>query len=195
MNEIDKSAVFGGKLRIWQRGHDSPSLAIDPNSKNYGVLALLLDDWARQRREDGEIVDADPGATGLGRLLFERRSIDQFTHNLIAGIHMFAFLASIFIGHHFRLAMVFGLAFGMFESAFGRFRIYYYELGVVPARMRRRTPLDLRRNHAVQLRRHSHEEYGHLPGNATATNFSCRAIDDQLFAHGKEFGSRPGMAA
>jgi hypothetical protein len=134
--EIDKVAVFGGKRCIWRRGQEAPVLRIDPNSMNAAVLALLLDDWIRhQREQSGSQAEAGPGASRIGRLLFERRSIGTFAHSMVAGIHLVAIAATLRFGHH--LAVVFGLTFALFEALFLRFRLGFYESGLVRRWLRR----------------------------------------------------------
>jgi uncharacterized membrane protein HdeD (DUF308 family) len=88
--EIDKVAVFDGKICIWRRGQDEPAAKISPDSKNASVLASLLTQWIEHQREasggdSSEALDS----SGMGRLLFERRRYD--------GLWM-AFICSIVIG-------------------------------------------------------------------------------------------------
>ena len=41
--EIDKVAVFDGKLCFWRRGQDEPAARISPDSKNASVLAVAAE--------------------------------------------------------------------------------------------------------------------------------------------------------
>ena len=38
--EIDKVAVFDGKICLWRQGQDEPAAKISPDSKNASVLAV-----------------------------------------------------------------------------------------------------------------------------------------------------------
>ena len=49
--EIDKVAVFDGKICLWRRGQDEPAAKISPDSKNASVLASLLSEWIEHQRE------------------------------------------------------------------------------------------------------------------------------------------------
>ena len=48
--EIDKVAVYDGKLCLWKRGQDEAAVKISPDSKNAPVLASLLSEWVEHQR-------------------------------------------------------------------------------------------------------------------------------------------------
>ena len=65
--EIDKVAVFDGKICLWRRGQDEPAAKISPDSKNASVLASLLSEWIEHQREaSGGQPEADLRRIGHG---------------------------------------------------------------------------------------------------------------------------------
>ena len=86
--EIDKVAVFDGKICLWRRGQDEPAAKIRPDSKNASVLAALMSEWIEHQRQGcGGLPEPAQGASGMGRLLFERRRNEGFRLGILfAGI-------------------------------------------------------------------------------------------------------------
>jgi hypothetical protein len=127
--EIDMDGVYDGKLCLWRRGEDEPAAKIDPDSKNADVLASLLGDWIEHQRaaSDGQ-PGASPSASGLGRLLFERRSIGGLPKYFTYPVHAAMLAVAIVFGHH--LVYPVAVAVGIFERVFGHFRMRCYESGV-----------------------------------------------------------------
>ncbi len=145
--EIDKVAVFDGKICLWRRGQDEPAARIRPDSKNASVLAALLTEWIEHQREGGHRVpvaggssEATAGASGMGRLLFERcRSDGSWLGVGLAVGGGVAGVVLLFGRHPHVLAIILlaaaaaSLVLGM---AFGRYRFRCYELGLTRRRGR-----------------------------------------------------------
>jgi hypothetical protein len=129
--EIDMAEVYGGKLCLWLRGQDESRAKIDPASKNAAVLSSLLADWIdHQRQAAGGRPAEDRGASGLGRVLFERRSRDPFTMYLGGAVHLAVMGGVWLFGHHLLLVLAIPLALGVFEVVFGHFRFRCFESGL-----------------------------------------------------------------
>ncbi len=139
--EIEKVAVFDGKLCLWRNGQDEPATKIDPASKNAAVLAALVNEWIEhQRGASGGEPAAASGASGMGRLLFQR----QRDGGLWLGV-IFAVIGAVAGGisllngdpKPFGVALLItalaALGLGIF---FGRYLFRCYELGLTRRRGR-----------------------------------------------------------
>ncbi len=145
MLEIDKLAVFDGKLCLWRRGQDEPAVKIDPDSKNASVLASLVSEWIEhQRGASGGQSEAVPGASGMGRLLFERRRNEGFWLGFVVavvggplGAVLLLRREAMPLGVLLLAAAVVSLLLG---AAFGRYLFRCYELGLTRRRGRDEVP-------------------------------------------------------
>jgi hypothetical protein len=81
--QIVEMGFFGGKLCLWRRGEEQASVRLEPDGRNVPVLMSIVGELleAREQAEGGEeAAGRQLGAavagegTGLGRVLFERRS-------------------------------------------------------------------------------------------------------------------------
>ncbi len=139
--EIDKVAIFDGKICLWRRGQDEPAAKISPDSKNASVLASLLSQWIDHQREAcGGQPAATSGASGMGRLLFERRTNDGlWVGALFAAFGAVTGTVILFdrdlmpLGVAILIAAVVSLLLGIF---FGRHCFRCYELGLTRRRGR-----------------------------------------------------------
>ena len=87
LSKSTRSAVFDGKICLWRRGQDEPAAKISPDSKNASVLAALLSEWIEHQREaSGGQPAATSGASGMGRLLFERRRNEGFWLGIVVAV-------------------------------------------------------------------------------------------------------------
>jgi len=139
--EIDKVAVFDGKICLWRRGQDEPAAKISPDSKNASVLVSLLSEWIEHQREaSGGPPEANSGVSGMGRLLFERRRNEGFWLGLVfaviggvAGAVLLLERDTMPIGVILLAAAVASLLLGV---VFGRYLFRCYELGLTRRRGR-----------------------------------------------------------
>jgi len=139
--EIDKVAVFDGKICLWRRGQDEPAAKISPDSKNASVLASLLSEWIdHQRQAAGGLPAAASGASGMGRLLFERRRNEGFWMGFVlaiiggaAGAAMLFDRDAMPVGVVLIVAAAASLLLGVF---FGRYLFRCYESGLTRRRGR-----------------------------------------------------------
>ena len=139
--EIDKVAVFDGKICLWRRGQDEPAVKISPDSKNASVLASLLTEWVdHQRGTSGGRPEPTPGASGMGRLLFERRRNEGFWLGLGLAIVAIGLGAALLFDRDTLLVGVLLLAAAapslLLGMIFGRYRFRCYELGLTRRRGR-----------------------------------------------------------
>ncbi len=83
VDQIAETGLFGGKFCLWRRGEEQASLQLDPDGRNVPVLMALVEELLEARQESSGGAEAsdrqpvpavEPGGTGLGRVLFERRS-------------------------------------------------------------------------------------------------------------------------
>ena len=138
--EIDKVAVFDGKICVWRRGQDEPAAKISPDSKNASVLASLSSEWIEHQREAlGGQPEATSGTSGMGRLLFERRRNNGSWLGLVfaiigsvAGV-VLLFEQDTLIGVVLLAAAMASLLLGL---AFGRYVFRCYESGLTRRRGR-----------------------------------------------------------
>jgi hypothetical protein len=136
--EIDKVAVFDDKICLWRRGQDEPAARISPDSKNASVLAALMSEWIEHQREcSSGPPEATPGASGMGRLLFERRLNDPFI-TIVRYVLHFGLMGTIvlLVGHHVAPLCVVLLAEFLLHWLYGRHSFRCYELGLVRRRGR-----------------------------------------------------------
>jgi len=139
--EIDKVAVFDGKICLWRRGQDEPAAKISPDSKNASVLASLLSEWIEHQREaSGGQPEATSGASGMGRLLFERRRNEGIWIGLVLAVIGGVVGAVLLferdtkpVGVVLLAAAVASLLLGL---TFGRYLFRCYELGLTRRRGR-----------------------------------------------------------
>ena len=105
------------------------------------MLASLLGEWIEHQREaSGEQSDPAPGASGMGRLLFERRRKDAFWLGLVAAvpcglIGTFVLFdgKAVAVGVGMLAAAAAALVSGV---VFDRQRFRCYELGLARRRIR-----------------------------------------------------------
>ena len=139
--EIDKAAVFDGKICFWRRGQDEPAARIRPDSKNAAVLLSLTSEWIEHQREGaGGQSEAASGGSGMGRLLFERRRNDGFWLGLLfavlggaAGAILLCDRDTVPLGMALLAAAAASLILG---AIFGRCLFRCYELGLTRRRGR-----------------------------------------------------------
>ena len=139
--EIDKVAVFDGKICLWRRGQDEPAAKISPDSKNASVLASLLSEWIDHQREaSGGQPEATTGGSGMGRLLFERRRNEGLWLGIVlavaggvAGAVMLFDHKAIPVGVLLLVAAVASLLLGI---VFGHYCFRCYESGLTRRRGR-----------------------------------------------------------
>jgi hypothetical protein len=140
--EIDKVAVFDGKICLWRRGQDGPAARISPDSKNALVLGSLMTEWIEHQRGASKgPSEAAPGASGLGRLLFERRLRAGFTLAAIFSVLGGVAGAIALVNRETRplgIVLLAGAAvLFLLGMVFGRALFRCYELGLVRRGARR----------------------------------------------------------
>ena len=198
--EIDKVAVFDGKICLWRRGQDEPAAKIKPDSKNASVLASLLTEWIEHQREaSGGQPEAIPGASGMGRLLFERRRNEGFWLGIVAAAVSGATGAAMlfdrnalpFVGVVLLLAAVASLLLGLL---FGRYRFRCNELGLT--RRRGRDEVRLLYDEIAEFTYAATRMFykGAIRGRQLSLTFRAPRASDPLFGEGAEHGRRSRRA-
>ncbi len=137
--EIDKVGDYDGKICLWRQGRDEPAMKISPDSKNAPVLAALLNEWVdHQCGASRNQPEPSPGASGMGRLLFERRRNEGFWLGIVvAGIGGAAGAAMLFDRNMMSLGVVLLVVAAVslpLTVLFGRYLFRCYELGLTSAR-------------------------------------------------------------
>ncbi|MGA2256699.1 MAG: hypothetical protein ABSG53_18785 [Thermoguttaceae bacterium] len=139
--EIDKVAVFDGKICLWRRGQDEPAAKISPDSKNASVLASLLSQWVEHQCEaSGGKPEATSGVSGMGRLLFERRRNEGFWLGIVVSVIGGVAGAAMLFDRHAKpggvALLVAAAALLLLGVVFGRYRFRCYESGLTRRRGR-----------------------------------------------------------
>ncbi len=141
--DIDKVAVFDGKICLWRRGQDEPAARISPDSKNASVLAALLSEWVEHQREGSGgpgPSEAASGASGMGRLLFERRRNEGLWLGILLAVGGSVAGAVMLFGRHPHalgvLLLAAAVASLLLGVAFGRYCFRCHELGLIRRRGR-----------------------------------------------------------
>ena len=194
--EIDKVAVFDGKLCLWRRGQDEPAMKISPDSKNAAVLTALLSEWVEHQRETGQHglmaggqSESAAGASGMGRLLFERGRNEGFQRGIVvAGIAGAAGVTMLFnrdfmpVGVFLLVIASASLLLGLF---FGRYLFRCYELGL-SSRCAATSTAALRRDYGTHLCRHAHILQGQLYWDTLTLDCPRTPGNDPLLGEGAE---------
>jgi hypothetical protein len=85
--EITAVEQFDGKLCVWRRGQDEAAAKLDPGGRNTYVLPALL--APHIEAQDGRAAAGAAGASGLGRILFQRRPSNGVVLGfLVAGVFL-----------------------------------------------------------------------------------------------------------
>jgi len=140
--EVDKVAVFDGKICLWRRGQDEPAAKISPDSKNAAVLASLLSQWIEHQRETSAAAPkAVSGGSEMGRLLFERHRNEGFWLGIVSGVICGAIGAgmlfdrkAVWLGV---VLLVAAAAAALLGVVYGRCCFHCYELGLTRRRGRK----------------------------------------------------------
>jgi hypothetical protein len=142
--QIDHAAMFDDKLCIWMQGENEPAAKIDPDSKNAPVLGSLLSEWLEHQKAEAKETDiASAPRSGLGRLLFERRTNDVLVLAVIVGLVGVVGGAVLSFQHNSQVVGVLVLAAGcvfiVLGLLFGRYVFRCHELGLTRRRGRSET--------------------------------------------------------
>ena len=170
-------------------------MKISPDSKNASVLASLLSEWIEHQREaSGGQSEAAPGASGMGRLLFERRRNEGFWLGFVVAVVGGALGAVLLfdrdampLGVLLLAAAVVSLLLGV---AFGRYLFRCYELGLT--RRRGRDEVRLLYDEITEFTYSATRMFykGAYTGTQLSLTFRAPRGNDPLFGEGAEHGRR-----